>query len=162
MGAETMRCISAATIFTLLAVLPLCGCASSSDGQAPRSETALATGSEANDPDQAEALASAGGEIEATYANTLRWRTASEVDNFGFDIYRATKEEGPFERITDEPVAGAGTTDEPQSYVFVDDTIDPRRGYHYYIESISMAGVRERFSPVVYIGPKNPAAVSTR
>jgi hypothetical protein len=120
------------------------------------------SGSEANAPKQAESQPSGEGEAEATIANTLRWKTASEVDNFGFDIYRATDEEGPFERITDEPVAGAGTTDEPQSYVWVDDTIDPSRGYHYYIESISMAGVRERFSPVVFIGPKNPAAVGTR
>ncbi len=157
-----MRCISAVTVFTFLAVLPQFGCASSSDGQASRSGTALTSGSDANAPNQAESHSSGEGEIEATYANTLRWKTASEVDNFGFDIYRATDEEGPFERITDEPVAGAGTTDEPQSYVWVDGTIDPSRGYHYYIESISMAGVRERFSPVVFIGPKKPAVVGTR
>jgi hypothetical protein len=120
------------------------------------------SGSDATAPNQAESQPSGEGETEATYTNTLRWKTASEVDNFGFDIYRTTDEEGPFERITREPVPGAGTTDEPQSYVFVDDTIDPNRGYHYYIESISMAGVRERFSPVVFIGPKRPAAVGTR
>lgn len=157
-----MRCISAVTVITCLAVFHLCGCAGSSDGQPSRSGTALTTGSEVNAPNHAESQPSGEGEAEATYANTLRWKTASEVDNFGFDIYRATDEEGPFERITDEPVAGAGTTDEPQSYVWVDDTIDPSRGYHYYIESISMAGVRERFSPVVFIGPKKPTAVGTR
>lgn len=82
-------------------------------------------------------------------ANTLKWTTASEVDNFGFDIYRGLDEEGPFERITDEPLPGAGTTDEPQSYVFVDPDIDPTRDYFYYIESISLGGVREVFSPVI-------------
>jgi hypothetical protein len=157
-----MRCISAVTVSTLLAVLPLCGCTSSSDGQPSQSGTAPTSGSEANAPNQAESQPSGEGETEETYANTLRWKTASEVDNFGFDIYRSISEEGPFERITEEPVAGAGTTDEPQSYVWVDDAIDPSRGYHYYIESISMAGVRERFSPVVFIGPKKPAAVDTR
>ena len=91
---------------------------------------------------------------EKRLVNTIRWTTASEVENFGFDVYRSTSEDGPFERITAEPIAGAGTTDEPQSYVFVDDTIDPSQGYYYYLESISMQGVRERFSPINYSPPK--------
>lgn len=95
---------------------------------------------------------------EGGYANTLRWTTASEVDNFGFDIYRSPAEEGPFDRLTAEPIPGAGTVDEPQSYVFVDDTIDPTKGYYYYIESISIDGIREKFSPVTFVKPKKPAA----
>ena len=86
--------------------------------------------------------------------NTIRWTTASEVENFGFDVYRATSEDGPFERITAEPIPGAGTSDEPQSYKYVDDTIDPSQGYYYYLESISMQGVRERFSPINFSPPK--------
>ena len=27
--------------------------------------------------------------------NTVRWTTASEVDNYGFDVYRSTAEDGP-------------------------------------------------------------------
>jgi|GEM_PF-3314835 len=103
-----------------------------------------------------------GGEPEGGYANTLRWTTASEVDNFGFDIYRSLAEEGPFDRLTAEPIPGAGTVDEPQSYVFVDDTIDPAKGYYYYIESISIDGIREKFSPVTYVKPKKPAADETK
>jgi hypothetical protein len=88
--------------------------------------------------------------------NTLRWVTASEVDSFGFDIYRGTSPDGPFERITDEPIPGAGTTDEPTSYRYVDSEIDPTRAYYYYIESISIQGVRERFSPIQMAPPKRP------
>jgi hypothetical protein len=95
-------------------------------------------------------------EPEEPPVNTVKWTTASEVDNYGFDIYRSLSEDGPFERINDELIAGAGTTDEPQSYVFVDDTIDPAKGYWYYIESISIDGVRERFSPITYVKPKRP------
>ncbi len=88
--------------------------------------------------------------------NTLKWTTASEVDNFGFDIYRSLSEDGPFEKITGEPLPGAGTIDEPQHYVFVDDAIDPSRDYFYYIESISLGGVRERFSPIIRAPAKRP------
>jgi hypothetical protein len=91
---------------------------------------------------------------EAPAVNTLRWTTASEVENFGFEIYRASAEDGPFDRITDEPIPGAGTTDEPTSYEYVDAEIDPTRGYYYYIESISLSGVRERFSPIQHAPPK--------
>jgi hypothetical protein len=99
----------------------------------------------------------AGKGAEDPPANTLKWTTASEVDNFGFDIYRGLDEEGPFDRITDEPLPGAGTTDEPQNYVFVDRDIDPTRDYFYYIESISLGGVREVFSPVIRAPAKQPA-----
>jgi hypothetical protein len=97
-------------------------------------------------------------EAEEPPVNTLKWTTASEVDNFGFDIYRALSEDGPFERITAEPIPGAGTIDEPQNYVFIDDKIDPTRDYYYYIESISLGGVREVFSPVIRAPAKRPAA----
>ena len=45
----------------------------------------------------------------ATLQNTLRWTTASELDNYGYDIYRALNEDGPFEVINDSPVPIAGT-----------------------------------------------------
>ena len=89
--------------------------------------------------------------------NTLKWTTASEVDNFGFDIYRGLSEDGPFEKITAEPLAGAGTTDEPQKYVFEDEAIDSSEDYYYYIESISLGGIREIFSPIIKAPAKKPA-----
>ncbi|HEX6900181.1 MAG TPA: hypothetical protein VF789_10725 [Thermoanaerobaculia bacterium] len=97
----------------------------------------------------------------AVYNNTIRWATASEHENYGFDVYRGESEDGPFVRITPAPIEGAGTTDEPRSYVFVDDTIDPHRTYYYYVESISMSGVRERFTPIAKAGPKLPAQRSS-
>ena len=90
------------------------------------------------------------------FENTLKWTTASELDNFGYDIYRGDSEEGPFERLTEEPLPGAGTTDEPTDYKFVDDTIDPYKTYWYYVESISLSGEREKFTPIFPSKPKLP------
>ena len=88
--------------------------------------------------------------------NTVRWSTASEVDNFGYDVYRGDTPDGPFVRITPRPIQGAGTSDETHRYVFVDEDIDPRRSYYYFVESIDLRGVRQRFTPVIEAPPKLP------
>lgn len=80
--------------------------------------------------------------------NTIRWATASELNNFGFDVYRGLSEEGPFERVTPKPVAGAGTSDETNTYAFIDDTIEAGVVYHYYVEEISLSGSRKKISPI--------------
>jgi len=92
----------------------------------------------------------------AVYRNIIKWSTASEVDNFGYDVYRGERPDGPFVRLTEEPIEGAGTSDEIHRYRFVDDTIDPTKTYYYYVESISMSGLRERFTPVAKARPKMP------
>jgi hypothetical protein len=80
--------------------------------------------------------------------NTIKWSTASEVDNFGYDVFRGDKEEGPFTRVNAKIIAGAGTIDEPRHYQYVDESIQAGREYWYYVESVSLAGVREKFTPV--------------
>jgi hypothetical protein len=80
--------------------------------------------------------------------NTIKWSTASEVDNFGYDVFRGDKEDGPFARLNAKIIAGAGTVDEPRHYEYVDDTIEAGREYWYYVESVSLSGVREKFTPV--------------
>jgi hypothetical protein len=87
----------------------------------------------------------------APLRNTLRWSTASEVDSYGFDVYRGDAEQGPFERINESPVPGAGTTDLPQEYEYFDTNIVAGTEYFYYIESISMTGQRERVTPTVRV-----------
>ncbi|MEO1084116.1 MAG: hypothetical protein AAFY88_07730 [Acidobacteriota bacterium] len=118
-----------------------------------------ASGSPASgSPSAEDAPSSPADESEEEHTNKIRWTTASEVENFGFDVYRGDSEDGPFELLTEQPLEGGGTVDEPRSYVFVDDTIDPTRAYYYYVESITMDGVRERFTPVVRAKPKKPAS----
>ncbi|MDC8013857.1 hypothetical protein [Tahibacter soli] len=95
---------------------------------------------------------------EERLANTPRWTTASEVENFGYDVFRGDAEEGPFTKLTASPLAGAGTTDETKKYEFRDDTIDPCKDYWYYVESISTTGVREKFTPVFKAAAKRRAA----
>lgn len=88
-------------------------------------------------------------------SNTIKWSTASEVENFGYDVFRGDAEEGPFTKINAKTIAGAGTVDEPSAYQYVDAAIEPGKAYWYYVESISMAGVREKFTPVFRSKAKN-------
>ncbi len=94
--------------------------------------------------------------------NTPKWTTASESDNFGYEVYRGESENGPFVKLTKNPILGAGTTDETHQYKFEDDTIDPCKDYWYYVESISAQGAREKFTPVFKAAAKrHPAEKST-
>lgn len=88
--------------------------------------------------------------------NRIRWSTASEVDNFGYDIFRGLAKEGPFEKVNAKPVLGKGTTDEPQAYEYYDTSIEQGIAYWYYVESISIQGVREIFTPIFQAKPKLP------
>ncbi|MCQ4165679.1 hypothetical protein [Tahibacter harae] len=97
---------------------------------------------------------------EQRLANTPRWTTASEVDNFGYEVFRGEAEAGPFAKLGDKPILGAGTTDETRKYEYRDDTIDPCRDYWYYVESIATDGTREKFTPVFKAPAKRRAAAA--
>jgi len=84
----------------------------------------------------------------ASESNTVRWATASEKDNFGYDVYRGLSEQGPFERINQDTIPGAGTTDIPRQYEYTDSAIQPGVVYWYYVESISLNGDRQRMTPI--------------
>ncbi|NCT68560.1 MAG: hypothetical protein GXC76_13110 [Rhodanobacteraceae bacterium] len=93
-------------------------------------------------------------------ANTARWTTASEQDNFGFDVFRSDSEHGEFAKLNKEPILGAGTSDETHKYEYRDDTIDPCHEYWYYVEGISTNGHREKFTPTFRAPPKRRAVGS--
>jgi hypothetical protein len=81
--------------------------------------------------------------------NSPHWTTASEEENFGYDVFRSSVgEKGPFEKLTKQPILGNGTTDETHEYRYADDAIDPCKDYWYYVESIGTTGEREKFTPV--------------
>lgn len=79
----------------------------------------------------------------------LNWQTESEEDNYGYNIYRAESEEGPFAQINKEIIPGAGTTNVPTTYKYIDTKVEVGKKYFYYLESVSFAGVKEVFSPTI-------------
>lgn len=98
---------------------------------------------------------------EQRVSNTAHWATASEEENFGYDVYRGDAEKGPFVKLTQQPMLGNGTTSETHKYQYIDDSIDPCKDYWYYVESISSDGAREKFTPVFRAPAKRHAAGKT-
>ena len=94
---------------------------------------------------------------EKRVSNIAHWSTASEEENFGYDVYRGNAEKGPFVKLTVQPMLGNGTTNETHDYKYVDDGIDPCKDYWYYVESISSDGTREKFTPVFHVPAKRHA-----
>jgi hypothetical protein len=80
---------------------------------------------------------------------TLRWRTESEQDNYGFNVYRSEKKEGTFKKINPTIVRGNGTTSEPHDYVYVDNDVYKGKTYYYYLMDVDLAGSTKKFTPTI-------------
>jgi hypothetical protein len=85
----------------------------------------------------------------------LTWSTASETNNAGFDIERSTDGE-TFTAIGFEP--GVGTTEEAQSYRFVDREAPFATTLFYRLRQVDTDGTFE-YSPVVEV-EVTPSAVA--
>ena len=88
--------------------------------------------------------------------NTVRWKT-NDVSNFGYDIFRAESEAGPFVKVNDRPVPGYLQPGSVQTFEYEDRAIDPGKDYWYYVESITLQGERVRFTPTLKAPAKSPS-----
>ena len=73
-------------------------------------------------------------------AVVIKWITASELNNAGFNILRSQQRKGEFKVINPKMIAGAGTTSERNIYTFTDTTANPNVVYYYQIEDVSFDG----------------------
>lgn len=80
---------------------------------------------------------------------TLKWTTASEVDNYGYFVWRGDSADGPWTQMNKKAIPGAGNSDTPSNYRWEDRDVELGRTYYYWLESVSVQGAREKFSPVL-------------
>jgi len=78
----------------------------------------------------------------------LQWETASELNNLGFHLYRATAGEGPYERITASAIPGLGSSPVGASYGYRDSSLTNGITYFYKLEDIETTGKTELHGPV--------------
>ena len=78
----------------------------------------------------------------------LEWTTASEIDNAGFNLYRAESENGEYVKINDELISAQGSSTEGASYEFVDEGLQNRTNYYYKLEDLDFDGQSTFHGPV--------------
>ncbi len=78
----------------------------------------------------------------------LEWQTASEIDNFGFNLYRAVSEDGDYVKINAALIPSKGTSTQGAAYEFVDRDVKNRKTYWYKIEDIDVNGTSTFHGPV--------------
>ena len=78
----------------------------------------------------------------------LKWQTATEVNNYGFEIQRSAEEQGTWEKIGF--VKGHGNSNSPKHYSFTDTDVEQAGNYFYRLKQIDVDGSFE-FSPVVEV-----------
>ncbi len=79
----------------------------------------------------------------------LDWETVSEVDNLGFNLYRAESLDGRQIKLNDSliPSQGPGSPT-GYTYSFLDRAVRAGRTYYYWLEAVDIYDVTERFGPV--------------
>ncbi len=76
----------------------------------------------------------------------LIWETGTEIDNAGFNLYRAASPDGPWRKINSMLIAAEGDAISGASYTFAD---TPGRGTFYYqLEDVDYFGVSTLHAPV--------------
>jgi len=88
--------------------------------------------------------------ISTDNAVTLKWRTESETNNLGFNIYRSEAKDGKYIKVNAKLIQGAGTNATPHDYSFTDDNLEFGQTYYYYIEDVAFAGGKGK-SPILKI-----------
>jgi hypothetical protein len=79
-------------------------------------------------------------------AVTLAWETATELDNAGFNLYRATAADGPYTKVNAALIAADGEAVTGGSYRFQDEKLLPGT-YYYKLEDVDYYGVTTKHGP---------------
>lgn len=78
----------------------------------------------------------------------VEWSTASELDVAGFDLYRSTSPNGPFEKINSELIPPAVDPLVGGDYVYTDSGVEPDVVYYYNLEEIEISGATATHGPI--------------
>lgn len=86
-------------------------------------------------------------ETDGSDAVTLKWETATEINNTGFNLYRSRIKDNNYKKINNGLIAARGSETEGVSYSYVD--TPPSHGTYYYkLEDADVNGVKTLHGPV--------------
>ena len=78
----------------------------------------------------------------------LTWKTASELNNLGFHLYRSASAGGPYERLTKSLIPGLGSSPVGAEYSYRDAGVENGVTYFYELEDVETTGATHRHGPV--------------
>jgi len=78
----------------------------------------------------------------------LEWTTASEIDNAGFNLYRAESEDGEYVKINNSLIPAKGSPTSGTTYQYIDNEVRNRETYYYKLEDIDLNGTSTMHGPV--------------
>ena len=78
----------------------------------------------------------------------LEWVTESELDNAGFNIWRADAADGEYVKLNDEIIPAKGSASNGAKYVFTDNIAKNRMTYFYKLQDIDVYGTSTFHGPV--------------
>ena len=78
----------------------------------------------------------------------LEWRTASELDNLGFYLFRGLSEGGPWTRLNASLIAGLGSSATGQAYSYRDAGLVNGVPYFYRLEDVDASSKTTSHGPV--------------
>jgi len=78
----------------------------------------------------------------------IQWKTASELRNLGFHVYRGPTPGGPWTRITSSLIPGLGSSPTGKAYSFLDAGLTNGGTYFYRLEDVDASGVSTFHGPV--------------
>jgi hypothetical protein len=77
----------------------------------------------------------------------LQWSTESEINNAGFNIYKA-EGNGQYEKSNSTFIPAEGSPTEGAAYEFIDDDVQNRTTYSYKLEDVDLNGIATEHGPV--------------
>ena len=78
----------------------------------------------------------------------IQWSTEAEINNAGFNLYRAETEDGEYTQINTSLITAQGSSTQGASYEFIDNDVQNRKTYYYNLEDIDLNGVSTMHGPV--------------
>lgn len=85
----------------------------------------------------------------------LRWQAEKHLGVHGYAIYRASSEQGPYERLTREVIAQVMPEEGGSvNYAWRDSTAVSGKQYWYYIGAVMNAGTKQKISPPMAVTAK--------
>lgn len=88
-------------------------------------------------------------EAEPGTGPLLKWQVEEEQQSYGYAVFRADAESGPFQRVSHPIIKRISAESQGASYAWRDNSAKAGQTYWYYVTTIYTDGRRERLSPIL-------------